>query len=509
MKKESRFANIFKVGLTVLISVLIIFTVVKAGTITPPGGEPSAQFYTLSEIYTRLTTNGTATEGGHDFNFSDTLAGTGRTLTEIYNAIPTINPSKLLDDTTYLGITGNIATRTLSSTNTNVNAGYYATTTLDVVDADLVSGNIKSGVILFGINGSGNVVDTSSGDAVAADLFNSKIAWVDGSEITGTLNLACNTITFNGTGNLVANAYDGAGTGLNRWCVTDGDDIAASDVLSGKIAWINGATTTGSLANCSSEGQQSCYTTGSYYAGTSRTLSASSVNVPAGYYGAGNALDVVDADLTAANILSGKTIFGIDGSGGVDFSLQKRQIYDDWNCSANNAEASGSCIAGDPEYTGEEATWTLYTDATPPSGTLDSGKVYKDSRTGLYWSDKATSTKSNSFTVDCSDAAISGGTCDPNSYATKGDAISLCDALSLDANQDGTDETDWRLPTQKELMQAYIDGAANTLPSPNYNFWSSTEYYNDASYAWYVGLYRGYTYSYTKTSSYYVRCVRP
>jgi len=41
-------------GLTVVISVLIIYGVALAGTITPPAGDPSAQFYTLSEIYTRL-----------------------------------------------------------------------------------------------------------------------------------------------------------------------------------------------------------------------------------------------------------------------------------------------------------------------------------------------------------------------------------------------------------------------------------------------------------------------
>ncbi len=35
----------------VIISVLTIFTIVKAGNITPPSGEPTAQFYTLTEIY--------------------------------------------------------------------------------------------------------------------------------------------------------------------------------------------------------------------------------------------------------------------------------------------------------------------------------------------------------------------------------------------------------------------------------------------------------------------------
>ena len=53
-------------------------------------------------------------------------------------------------------------------------------------DADLATGNIKSGVEIFGIAGDPNVVDTTSGDAVAADIVSGKIAWVDGIELTGT-----------------------------------------------------------------------------------------------------------------------------------------------------------------------------------------------------------------------------------------------------------------------------------------------------------------------------------
>jgi len=71
----------------IIFSLIIIVVVVKAGTITPPSGTPSAQFYTLSEIYEFITNNSTATEGDHDFTFSDALTGTGRTLTEIYDAL--------------------------------------------------------------------------------------------------------------------------------------------------------------------------------------------------------------------------------------------------------------------------------------------------------------------------------------------------------------------------------------------------------------------------------------
>jgi hypothetical protein len=65
----------------------------------------------------------------------------------------------------------------------------------------------------------------------------------------------------------------------------------------------------------------------------------------------------------------------------------------------------------------------------------------------------------------------------------------------------------WRLPTQKELMQAYIDGSNWNLTNPANYFWPFTE--NDDTYAWIVNLGAGYTNLTNKaTGTYYVRCVR-
>ncbi|NJO18324.1 MAG: DUF1566 domain-containing protein [Thioploca sp.] len=83
-------------------------------------------------------------------------------------------------------ITGSLLSRSLSGTSTTVATGIYGATTLEVVDADLVSSNIKSGVTIFGVPGDVNVVDTSSGDALASEILNGKKAWVDGNEVTGT-----------------------------------------------------------------------------------------------------------------------------------------------------------------------------------------------------------------------------------------------------------------------------------------------------------------------------------
>ena len=213
-----------------------------------PTGTASAM-YTLSDIYNRLDTgSATAKRTGA---FTEPTAGpgtgTGHTLDEIMAKAPSkddtngASVSDVLSGKTFWGRTGagwgtgtgNIVTQTLSDTTTTVSAGYYAATTLATVDTDLASGNIRSGVTVFGVAGSTNVVDTTSGDAVAGDI------------------------------------------------------------LSGKIAYVGGGTVTGNIVT--------------------QTLSDTTTTVNAGYYATAN-LATVDADLAAANVVSGKTIFGIEGS---------------------------------------------------------------------------------------------------------------------------------------------------------------------------------------------------
>lgn len=108
-RPKLQFKNFIQGSLVILISVLIIFSVVKAGTITPPGGTPTAQFYTLSEIYEFITNNTTATAASHDFTFSDGLAGTSHTLNEIYNELAgLISADQVKSGTTYLGVEGTL-----------------------------------------------------------------------------------------------------------------------------------------------------------------------------------------------------------------------------------------------------------------------------------------------------------------------------------------------------------------------------------------------------------------
>lgn len=76
---------------------------------------------------------------------------------------------------------------TPSTTNQTIAQGYHSGSGVVYGDADLISANIKSGANIFGVAGNSNVVDTSAGTAVAGDILSGKIAFVDGAQITGTI----------------------------------------------------------------------------------------------------------------------------------------------------------------------------------------------------------------------------------------------------------------------------------------------------------------------------------
>lgn len=81
---------------------------------------------------------------------------------------------------------------TASGLTVNVPAGYYSSqATKTCSDANLVSGNIKSGVSIFGVSGSTNVVDTtvSSSAAGSSQILNGYKAYVNGSLVTGNASV--------------------------------------------------------------------------------------------------------------------------------------------------------------------------------------------------------------------------------------------------------------------------------------------------------------------------------
>jgi hypothetical protein len=166
--------------------------------------------------------------------------------------------------------------------------------------------------------------------------------------------------------------------------------------------------------------------------------------------------------------------------------------------------------SGAEDYQGEEATWT---DAT--SG---GQAVWKDTRTGTYWSADQGS-KANNFTM--STCPFFTTYSDVPNYKKNYDGLSSnCggtnDAINYCAKLTWGGRSDWYLPSQKELLQAYIDGMynqagtnlanASAFTTTNY-FWSSSEVSYGSSYVWLVHLYRGCNLDGVKTTGYSVRCI--
>ena len=304
-----------------------------AGSLDSPAtpSSPDSAMFTLNALYHRLNDGNPGSKRTDNFTQpSSGPASTGHTIDEIMAIAPSTNtfgaiPSQVLAGTVYWGVmadawgekTGSMPNRgavaiTPSATQQAIQEGYHNGSGSVAGDADLVTGNIRAGVNLFGVAGKTEVVDTTTGDAAAGDILSGKKAWVDGLERTGTIA----TRTLSGATQTVAAGYYAATTlsavdadlvkgniraGVNLFGVagktevvdTTTGDAAAGDIRSGKKAWVDGAEITGSIAT--------------------RTLSAANQTVNAGYYAA-TTLGAVDTDLAASNIAEGVTIFGLTGT---------------------------------------------------------------------------------------------------------------------------------------------------------------------------------------------------
>lgn len=240
-------------------------------------------------------------------------------------------------------ITGSLTTQSLSNANDTVTAGNYAGTTLSAIDTDLNTNNIKAGITIFGISGKTEVVDTTSGDAVAGEILAGKVAWVDGVEITGslttqTLSNANDTVTAGNyagttlstvdtdlvTDNIKAGITLFGISGKTEVVDTTTGDAVAADMLAGKVAWVDGLEITGTIIT--------------------QTLSDANSTVSAGFYASTN-LATVDSDLISANIKSGVTLFGVPGKVEVVDTANATATAADI-CAGKTAYVNGNLVTG-------------------------------------------------------------------------------------------------------------------------------------------------------------------
>ena len=243
---------------------------------------------------------------------------------------------------------------------------------------------------------------------------------------------------------------------------------------------------------------------------------------------------------TVSDVVIGKTFFGASQN---NWTLQTG-TFDPWTSQKyvrweDNRFEDGATGAPFDEYTGEESTWAQSASGGTAASVTDNGTtitlasniVYQNERTGRYWTDRADTNIDNEFRYDAvgqcnfTDTGDANEYCDnqdpDNDYAEDDDvsANEFCLNLCLDAdNADSDDngltgtECDWHLPSQKELIQAYIDGACNNLinyASINGNFWSSTGKSSTPGIGFHVNLANGQTTTPTKDTDRSVRCVRP
>ncbi len=273
-----------------LFAALVLFPATKllAGGLAAPAAptDPGSAMYTLEDIFNRLDSGATGSKRDGAFVEPGVgpVAGTGKTLDEVMGKAPAVDDddgagvANVLAGKTFWGLlsgggwglqTGTLSAQTPTNTTVEQPAGIYEAFNLSTVDADLVSGNIKKDVVIFGITGT---ADVPSGNAVAADVLTGKtFSNAGGVGLSGTMaNVGQQNITPGTSARTIAQGYhDGTGTvagdaelmagnirsGVTIFGVT-GDpnvvntssgDAAAGDIRTGKKAWVDGAEVTGTL----------------------------------------------------------------------------------------------------------------------------------------------------------------------------------------------------------------------------------------------------------------------
>jgi hypothetical protein len=128
-----------------------------------------------------------------------------------------------------------------TTTDQGIVEGYHDGSGYVAGDADLAAGNIKSGASIFGVAGDPNVANTASGDAASGDILSGKVAWVDGSEVTG--NRAPAPVPKTGQTTSARTGDDGdleMGVAWPSPRFTDNGDGTVTDNLTGLI-WLENA----------------------------------------------------------------------------------------------------------------------------------------------------------------------------------------------------------------------------------------------------------------------------
>ena len=241
-----------------------------------------------------------------------------------------------------------------------ISAGQFLTGAQTISgDSNLVASNIKDGITIFGVTGEyegEGGTDTSDATAVAGDILSGKTAYVSTGKVTGSITTKAaatytpgttdQTIsagqylggvqTISGDANLVAGnikngvsifgvqgSYTGGGSGTD----TSDATATAADILSGVTAYIASGKVSGSIQTVTASLSGNVVTVPAGYIASAQTITVgtakaaatytpttSDQTIASGQYLTGAQTIKGDANLVAANIASGVTIFGVTGT---------------------------------------------------------------------------------------------------------------------------------------------------------------------------------------------------
>ena len=266
------------------------------------------------------------------------------------------------------------------------------------------------------------------------------------------------------------------------------------------------------VATYSGDAVESEVMTGStFYSGSStlltgsgtQTLSAANDTVSAGYY-AETTLSAVDSNLTEANIVTGKTIFGVDGSATEQGATQYLSTstphltagyYDvndlnsiDTDLNVDNIKSGANIfgVTGTYEGSGGGDPGIGFIEFSAQSySSTDGGATVTDSANGLVWQASSYNSGSNL------------------AWQT---AMDYCNN-----NTAGLAGTGWRLPNMAEIGLLYNYSSWSMYGSSfsnNTDFWSSTTVPSDTSIAYNLDAYDGIFFDSKTSGSSGARCVR-
>ncbi|WP_295438149.1 DUF1566 domain-containing protein [uncultured Thiodictyon sp.] len=472
----------------------------QAGSLTPPAApdNPGSAMFTLEDLYQRLDSGAPGALRTGPFVAPTAGPGsTGHTLNEAMGKAPAVDdtagaaPADVPIGKTFWGLKGSAwgtRTGTMSTIGAQtitpgvaaqtISQGYHDGTGSVAGDADLSAGNIRSGVNLFGIDGS---VLQATGAATAGQVLTGVIFSNASGAATGTMpNIGVQNLTPGAAAQAISVGYhNGSGS------VAGDADLTAGNIRSGvtlfgvggSVVQAAGAATAAQVLNGVSFSNASGAGTGTMpnIGAQNITPGAAAQAISAGYHN-GSGSVAGDANLAAGNIRQGVSIFGVSGG-----------VYGGCNCASGTLRRGRWCDNGNGTVT------DLLGDTT----NRNVGRCLVWMKNANCSANLATINKTGPLTWE-------------NAQVWSSAVVSGVCGLT-----DGSTAYEWRLPTRAEL-DGPTNGTAPVLlasPAPfsgvqaSY-YWSATTDADDTSWAWLVNLYGGLELAGGKTFSGYVWPVR-